>query len=224
MTQDRAFGLVWDLDGTLVDTAENHYMAWRDLMHEHGRDMTYDEFRPTFGLRNDDVLTVYLGFDGDPLTITSLGEHKEELFRASLRRDGIRAQPGARELVEHMHADGVPQAIASSAPSVNIALMLELLGVRDLFTAIVSADEVAHGKPAPDIVLRAAARLALPPQRVVVLEDAPAGVAAGKAAGSKVIAITSTYPATYLAAADLIVPSFTDMRWPATQWDEFLNT
>lgn len=193
-------------------------------MHEYGRDMTYEEFQPTFGLRNDDVLTVHLGFKKETHDITALGERKEELFRASLRADGIRAIPGARELVEHVHALGAPQAIASSAPSENIALMLDLLGVRTVFAAIVSAEEVARGKPAPDIVLRAAERLGVPPWRVVVLEDAPAGVAAGKAAGSKVIAITSTYTSTYLAQADLIVPSFVDVRWPATRWDEFLST
>ncbi len=59
------FGAVWDLDGTLVDTEANHYAAWRTLLREHARDLTYDEFRPTFGLRNDDVLLHHLGFKGD---------------------------------------------------------------------------------------------------------------------------------------------------------------
>ena len=67
------FGAVWDLDGTLVDTALNHYTAWHALLREHGRDLTYDEFRPTFGLRNDDILVHHLGFEPDPARIASLG-------------------------------------------------------------------------------------------------------------------------------------------------------
>src|SRR5207302_925587 len=107
--------------------------------------------------------------------------------------EGVRTQPGARELVEHLHALGARQAIASSAPPANIDLMVQLLGLP--FDAVVSGEEVARGKPAPDIFLRAAERLDLPPARVVVLEDAPAGVEAGKAAGSRVIAIAATFPA-----------------------------
>jgi beta-phosphoglucomutase len=215
------FGAVWDLDGTLVDTATSHYAAWRALLREHGRDLTYEEFRPTFGLRNDDILMRHFGFDPDPAHIAALGERKEELFRASLQGEGVRTQPGARELVEHLHALGERQAIASSAPPANIDLMVWLLSLP--FDAVVSGEEVARGKPAPDIFLRAAERLDLPPARVVVLEDAPAGVEAGKAAGSRVIAIAATFPAESLAAADLVVRSFTEVLWPAEQWERFLG-
>jgi beta-phosphoglucomutase len=215
------FGAVWDLDGTLVDTATNHYTAWRALLREHGRDLTYEEFRPTFGLRNDDILVHHFGFDPDPARIAALGERKEELFRASLEREGVRTQPGARELVEHLHALGARQAIASSAPPANIDLMVRLLSLP--FDAVVSGEQVACGKPAPDIFLRAAERLDLPPARVVVTEDAPAGVEAGKAAGSRVIAIAATFPAESLAAADLVVRSFVEVLWPAEQWERFLG-
>src|SRR5205823_13610301 len=177
-------------------------------------------FRPTFGLRNDDILVHHLGFDPDPAHIAALGERKEELFRASLHGEGVRTQPGARELVEHLHALGARQAIASSAPPANLDLMVRLLGLP--FDVVVSGEEVARGKPAPDIFLRAAERLALPPARVVVLEDAPAGVEAGKAAGSRVIAIAATFPAASLAAADLVVRSFAEVLWPAEQWRSFL--
>lgn len=216
------FGALWDLDGTLVDTGMNHYAAWRMLVREHGRDLTFEDFKPTFGLRNDDVLVHHLGFSGDTQRITALGDHKEELFRASLRKDGIRMQPGARELVEHFQALGARQAIASSAPPANIDLMVELLGLREAFAAVVSSEEVRHGKPAPDIFLHAAERIGLPPGRTVVLEDAPAGVAAGKAAGCRVVAIASTYTAERLSAADLVVDSFIEVLWPGERWEALL--
>jgi beta-phosphoglucomutase len=217
------FGAIWDLDGTLVDTGENHFSAWRALMQEQGRDLTYEQFQPTFGLRNDDVLTRHFGFSADTADFTALGERKEVMFRASLERDGIRLQPGAGALVEHLRALGARQAIASSAPPANIALMVRLLGFEDAFDAIVSSEEVAHGKPAPDIFLRAAERLGLTPARAVVLEDAIAGVQAGKTAGAKVIAIASTLPPERLEAADLVVRSFEEVLWPEERWEAFLT-
>jgi sugar-phosphatase len=98
---------------------------------------------------------------------------------------------------------------------------MELLGMRDRFEAIVSGEEVARGKPAPDVFLRAAEHLGLAPARAVVLEDAPAGVAAGRAAGARVIAIASTFPAARLGEADLVVSSFTEILWPLERWERF---
>ncbi len=218
------FGALWDLDGTLVDTEANHYAAWRALVREHGRDLSYDEFRPTFGLRNDDILARYLGFADDPAEIARLSERKEELFRASLRRDGVQTQPGARDLVARLYALGARQVVASSAPPANIELIVRLLGLSDTFAAVVSGEEVARGKPAPDIFLRAAGRIGLAPGRTVVLEDAPAGVAAGKAAGCRVIALLAGFPAEALSSADLIVRSFDEVLWPVERWEEFLAT
>lgn len=218
------FGAVWDLDGTLVDTEMNHFAAWQALLREHGRNLTYDQFRPTFGMRNDDILVQHLGFGGGATRVSALGERKEELFRASLEADGVRTLPGARDLVELLGGLGARQAIASSAPPDNIALMLRLLNLSDRFVAVVSAVEVAHGKPAPDIVLAATDRLQVPPARTVVFEDAPVGVAAGKAAGCRVIAISAAFPAESLADADLVVRSFATTLWSQTQWEAFLAT
>jgi len=218
-----SFGVLWDLDGTLVDTEANHYAAWRALVREYGRDLSHEEFRPTFGLRNDDVLTRYLGFAGDAVTLAALSERKEDLFRASLRRDGVKTQPGALDLITHLRALGARQAVASSAPPANIALIVRLLGLENAFDAVVSSEEVARGKPAPDIFLRAAARIGLEPGRAVVLEDAPAGVAAGKAAGCKVIALVAGFPAEALSSANLVVDTFDDVLWSADHWERFLT-
>jgi beta-phosphoglucomutase len=218
----KIFGAVWDLDGTLVDTESNHYAAWRALMQEHGRELSYEQFRPTFGLRNDDVLVHHLGFEAGNDDLQALSERKEELFCTLLEQGGLRMQRGARELVEHLHGLGARQAIASSAPPGNIDLMVRLMAMGDCFDAVVSSEEVKHGKPAPDIVLKAAARLGLPPSRLVVLEDAPAGVAAGKAAGGKVIAIAAAFPAESLTEADLVVHSFEEVLWSKERWEEFL--
>jgi HAD superfamily hydrolase (TIGR01509 family) len=165
----------------------------------------------------------HLGFEEDRERIAALSERKEELFRASLERRGLQMQRGARELVRHLHAIGAHQAIASSAPPLNIDVMVRLMGLGEYFDVVVSSEEVTRGKPAPDIVLRATGRLGLPASRVVVLEDAPAGVAAGKAAGCRVIAIEAAFPAESLVSADLIVHSFLEVLWPPARWEAFLG-
>ncbi len=217
------FGAIWDLDGTLVDTAANHYAAWKALLAEHGRDLSYEQFRPTFGLRNEDSLVGHFGFAPEPLRIAALGARKEELFYASLEKEGVVMQQGAAALLAHLRALGVPQAIASSAPPANITLILRLLDLREAFAAIVSGEEVARGKPAPDIMLRAATLLSIPPEQCVVFEDAPAGVAAGKAAGSRVVAIDASFGAAALEQADLVVASFDQLMWPLARWTAFLE-
>jgi beta-phosphoglucomutase len=216
------FGVIWDLDGTLVDTGMNHYIAWRALLQEHGRDLSYEDFGRTFGLRNDDILVHHFGFNGDAAEIAALGERKEQMFRRSLEHEGVRLQSGAGELVEHLHSLGARQAIASSAPPGNIDLMMRLLGLRESFDSIISSEAVTHGKPAPDIFLLAAENLGLSPERTVVLEDVPAGIEAGKAAGARVIAIASGHPPGELAGADLVVRSFEEVLWPEERWEQFL--
>ncbi|MGI8826601.1 MAG: HAD family hydrolase [Chloroflexota bacterium] len=216
------FGAVWDLDGTLVDTEMLHYGAWRVLMREHGRDLTHAQFLPTFGLRNDDTLRDHFGFSDDDAGIARMSERKEVLFRTVLEREGIQMMSGARELVEHLFGFGWPQAIASSAPPENIAALRRLISFP--FDTVVSSQEVLRGKPAPDIVLRAAERLDVPPSHLAVLEDAPAGVAAGKAAGCHVIAIEGSFPAARLAEADLVVQSFDEVLWPRERWEAFITS
>lgn len=218
-----SFGAIWDLDGTLVDTERNHYEAWRRLLADHGKSLDYEIFRPTFGLRNDDVLVDHFGFDPTSDSIDQLSERKEEFFRASVEADGVRFLPGALDLVHHLSGMSAPQAIASSAPPGNIDLILRVAGLTGEFAAIVSSEEVRHGKPAPDIFLKAAERIRLSPESCVILEDAPAGVRAGKAAGSRVIAIVAAFSSESLAAADLVVTSFMEVLWPRQRWKEFLH-
>ncbi len=223
MKQDGEFGAIWDLDGTLVDTERNHFKAWRRLLREEGRELSYEEFRPTFGLRNDDVLTKYFGFDRADYDIELLGERKEEYFLSSLVGEGVTLQAGAVELVSHFTDLGVKQAIASSAPPGNISVIMSLLPINEAFAAVISSEGLPHGKPAPDIMLKAAAELGVSPASAIVLEDAPAGVQAGKSAGCKVIAIEAAFPRETLASADLVVTSFGEVLWPESRWRDFLG-
>jgi len=209
-------GVIWDLDGVLVDTGEFHWLAWQEALADYGLSMTYAQFRATFGMLNRDILGPMLGERATPELIQAIGDHKEACFRR-LIQGRIRPLPGVRHWLESLAAAGCGQAIASSAPPDNIAVLLEALGIRPFFQAVISAEGMP-GKPAPDVFLAAARALALPPARCVVIEDAVSGVAGAKAAGMKCIAVTTTNPATALAAADLIVPDLTAVA-PQVVWE-----
>ncbi|HXF52222.1 MAG TPA: HAD family phosphatase [Dehalococcoidia bacterium] len=179
--------ILWDLDGVLVDSREAHLEAWRALCAETDRPFDRAYFERTFGLRNEDIVSGYWT-DVGPEGRLRLERRKEELFRE--RAAGrIRALPGAVDLVREAARRGLRQAIVSSTPPENIALALRAIGLEGAFDAIVSGDDVARGKPDPEGYLLAARRLGVDPRRCVVVEDAPAGVEAGRRAGARTLGL-----------------------------------
>lgn len=211
-------GAIWDMDGTLVDTAELHFAAWEAVCREHGRPFTRAEFAATFGRRNPEIIEVLFGQRFNPQETAALGDRKEELYRASARRLRVVPLPGVLALLEDLHRAGFRQAIGSSAPRANLDLILELTGVARFFTAVVGMEETQRGKPDPQVFQVAAAHLDLPPERCVVLEDAVAGVQAARAGGMKCIAVRSVghHPESRLkqAGADLVVATLEEVSAP----------
>ena len=185
-------GVLWDLDGTLVDSGEFHWLSWRDTMAAEGLPITYQQFLDSFGQKNDRILTEWLRPDASPERVQRVGDAKEEAYRALAQTRGLSPLPGAADWIHRLHDAGWKQAIASSAPRKNIEVMLEALGVGRDFDAIIGAEDVVLGKPNPEVFLTAAARLGVPPDRCVVVEDAIAGVEAAKRAGIKSIGVSRT--------------------------------
>ena len=200
--------VLWDVDGTLVDTAELHYQAWQRLAAEIGKPYTRADFAATFGWRNVEIFPRIFGPDFSAAEIDALGERKENYYRAEAKK-GLDLLPGVRDLVAGLHAAGIPQAIGSSAPRNNIDLILEMTGLDTFITAVVSMEDVTRGKPDPEVFLKGAAKLGVPPSRCVVFEDAPVGIRAAKAGGMKAVGVTfiQHHPAEKLReeGADLIV-------------------
>jgi beta-phosphoglucomutase len=179
------------MDGTLIDSAEYHWLTWRDTLAGEGHDLTHEQFASWFGQRNDAILRRYLGDGVTPADVARLGDAKEAAYRDMVRTRGVEPLPGVRRWLERLRDTGWRQAVASSAPPANIEVIVDVLGLRDCFAAYVSAEEVAHGKPAPDVFLLAAEKLGVSPSRCVVVEDAPAGVEAGRRGGMHIIGISS---------------------------------
>lgn len=203
--------IIWDVDGTLVDTAEQHFRAWSKLAAELNRPFTRADFAATFGKRNPEILRQLFFADASDERCRELGERKEDLYRASVREEGTQLLPGVAELLEGFAARGCPQAVGSSAPLGNLDLLLGVTNIRRYFAAVVTGDDVTRGKPDPEVFLTAAAKLGVPPERCVVFEDAVAGVEAARAGGMRCVAVTFVghHPADKLraAGADLVVGS-----------------
>jgi beta-phosphoglucomutase family hydrolase len=182
--------VLWDMDGTLVDSAEYHWQAWRDTMSREGFPITYEQFLATFGQRNDSILRQWLGQKATPAFIGRIGEAKEALYRQHVRQQGISPLPGALEWLRLLHRNGWEQAIASAAPRANIEAILDVLQASEYFEAIVSADDVHRGKPDPEVFLIAASKLLVDPEHCIVVEDAEHGIEAARAAGMKTVGVS----------------------------------
>jgi beta-phosphoglucomutase family hydrolase len=196
-------GVLWDMDGVLVSTGDFHFQAWSKTLPERGIPFTREQFRATFGMNNTGILKLLLGKTADPDLINEISESKEQTFREAIKGQVV-PLPGALEWLNRLQAWRVKQAIASSAPIANIDALVDELGIRPHFAALVSGADLP-GKPNPAVFLKAAQSIGVAPKRCVVVEDAVAGVEAARRAGMKSIAVTTTNPARELQDADVIV-------------------
>lgn len=196
-------GVIWDMDGVLVDTGEFHFQAWSQALLEHGIPFTRESFRATFGMNNAGILTTLLGQTPAPELLAEISDRKEQLFRQAVRGHA-QPLPGVLAWLERLRAAGLRQAIASSAPPANIDALVDELGLRGYFDTIASGFDLP-GKPDPTLFLKVARLIGVVPERCVVVEDAVAGVEAARRAGMKCVAVTTTNPAQALKEADVIV-------------------
>jgi len=204
-----AFGLIFDMDGVLIDSADAHRRSWRMLARETGREFSDDAFAATFGRQNRDIIPQFFGRN-DEAGIRDFGDRKEALYR-EIVRGRVPAMPGAIELIRACYDDGLALAIGSSGPPENIELALAGLEVRKFFRTVITSREVSRGKPHPQVFQLAAQGLGIPPDRCAVVEDAPAGIEAAIAAGMVAIALVGTHTRHALCAAHHIVGDLRDL-------------
>jgi len=194
--------VLWDMDGTLLDSAEYHWLAWRATLAAEGVELRHEQFIATFGQRNDTILRDWLGADLALADIDRIGGGKEAHYRDLVRERGVALLPGVAAWLERLRAGGWAQAVASAAPRLNVEAILDALAIRPYFAAITSAEDVQRGKPDPQVFLLAAERLGVPPARCVVVEDAPAGVEGARRGGMRSVGVRSSHAAL---PADIVV-------------------
>jgi len=183
--------VLWDLDGTLVDSAEYHFESWVEAMAAEGRTISRTDFQASFGQRNDRILAQWLGSDVAPAVVSRIADAKEAAYRRIVRERGIDPLPGAAKWLAYLDAQGWQQAVATSAPRLNVDVVLDVLRWSPYFGAIVAGEDVRAGKPDPEVFLTAATRLAMPPAACVVVEDAAAGIEAARRAGMPSIGVAA---------------------------------
>ncbi|MDT0388765.1 HAD family hydrolase [Streptomyces dubilierae] len=181
--------VIFDLDGTLVDSEPHYFEAGRQTLAAYGvPDFTWADHERYVGISTQETVADWKERYGLPATVDELLAAKNRRY-LELARSASRAYPEMRAFVELLAAEGVPMAVASGSSPEAIAAVLSGTGLDAHLHTVVSADEVAHGKPAPDVFLEAARRLGASPAECVVLEDAAPGAAAAHAAGMRCIAI-----------------------------------
>jgi HAD superfamily hydrolase (TIGR01509 family) len=206
---DRYRGVVFDMDGLLLDTETLWHAAEVELFRRHGGDFTWDDKMAVIGTSFDTTAHYFsdrLGTtpeEGPALVREMIG-----IMHARLRED-VEGRPGAMELVARLRGR-IPLGLASNSPRMLVDTALATARLTDVFDAIVTADDVEHPKPAPDIYRIACERLGVQPTEALALEDSPSGITAAKAAGLACIAVPQ-FAETDVSAADRVIDSLEEL-------------
>ncbi|MEU8774948.1 HAD family phosphatase [Streptomyces sp. NPDC048606] len=181
--------VIFDLDGTLVDSEPNYYASGRLTLERHGvPDFTWEQHSRFIGIGTLETLEILKERYGLSAPVEQLLAEQNAAY-LELARTATPAFPRMRAFVERLHAEGIPMAVASGSSREAIDAVLAGTGLDALLTTVVSAEEVEHGKPAPDVFLEAARRLGAAPADCVVVEDAAPGALAARAAGMACVAV-----------------------------------
>ncbi|GCF10586.1 HAD family hydrolase [Dictyobacter arantiisoli] len=207
---DYIHAVIWDLDGVIIDSGEEHKRSWYRVAAEEGLPFSDQQFDATFGMRNDAIIPLIWGVT-DKKRIQELADKKEVYYREFIHIAAT-ALPGALELLSALKEAGYKQALASSAPGKNIEAVSAALGLEQYLDVLVSGETVPHGKPAPDVFLKAATELGVEPAHSLVIEDAVAGVQAAKAGGMFCLAVAGERDLPGLRAANLVVKSLAEVK------------
>lgn len=194
-------GLIFDMDGTLVDNLAYHFLAFEEYAKREGFTLLEPVSLKINGMHSNDIFPLLLGDEVvAKYGLDRLNREKEEVYR-DMYRSKIAPIAGLMELLQAAKKAGVKCAIGSSGCRENVEMIVEGLGIADLIDASISGSDVTHGKPHPEIFIKAYEALGLKAEECVVVEDAVNGIVAGVAAGCKCIAVTTTASAETLSEA-----------------------
>ncbi len=189
--------VIFDIDGTIVDNMHLHAEAFAVFAGRHGLPpLTEDDRARLDGRRNSEIFPILFKRDVPRDEWLEYEHEKEGLYR-ELSRGRLVPMNGLQRLIDRLKAEAMPVALATSAPQLNVAHTLAELNLAGAFPIIVRGDEVARGKPAPDVFIEAARRLGIAAADCLVFEDAPMGIEAAQAAGMQVVALTTSFQASH---------------------------
>lgn len=189
--------VIFDIDGTIVDNMHLHAEAFAVFAERHGLPpLTQQDRARLDGRRNSEIFPILFKREVSRDEWLAYEHEKEGLYR-ELSRGRLLPMRGLQSLIDCLREAHVLMALATSAPKPNVEHTLTELGLTHAFPVIVRGDEVARGKPAPDVFVEAARRLGVEPADCLVFEDAPMGIEAAQAAGMRVVALTTSFTASH---------------------------
>jgi HAD superfamily hydrolase (TIGR01509 family) len=208
------FGVIFDMDGLMLDTESIAKTCWERAFAEGGHELTPELFLAMVGRNKRDCFVLLQGAFGDGFDCDKIYARCGVFYEEQVAAHGTPLMPGVLELLGDLAALGVPLAVATSTRNPTARLRLEKAGLLPFFQTVVAGNEVTHGKPAPDIYLEAVRRLGVDAAQSFALEDSHAGVRAAHAAGLKVIMVPDLLPATEEIAklTHRVVPSLREVR------------
>jgi beta-phosphoglucomutase len=200
--------VLFDLDGTLIDNNSYHRQTWEKYLEKIGKRISEEEFNANMnGRTNADAIKYIFGKEMGEEEAMKYTLEKEALYR-EIYQPFIKPVPGLIDFLETLKSKNIPMAIATSGIQPNIDFMFENIPIEKYFKAVVNSSHIKKGKPDPEIYLKVALLLGVPPQNCLVFEDAVVGIKSAKAAGMKVIAVATTQPKEELEKADMIVDDY----------------
>ncbi|HCZ34588.1 MAG TPA: HAD family phosphatase [Cytophagales bacterium] len=206
-----SFGVVFDMDGVIVDTNPYHKISLKQFCEKYGYHFTDEELiKRIYGRTNNEWITNLFG-KLPKERLLELGEEKEAMFRA-IYKDAVEPVAGLENFLKKLTHQKIPNAIGTSAPRSNVDFILDNTGLRNYFPVILDQSHVEHGKPNPEIYLKTAQALNLPPAQTIVFEDSLSGIEAAQRAGARVVGVTTTHTPAELKHCDLVIPDFINLE------------
>lgn len=200
--------VIFDMNGVIVDDERIHQESWRQFCQRHNFHITEDEFKHNVFGRTETETFQYLFHREIPPEEMQKYLTERVTIAMDIFRPKLAPTQGIVGFIQSLHKDGIPLAIATSARKPYTSFILDGLDLRKYFSAVVTAEDIIKGKPDPEIYLKAAEELHIAPALCIAVEDSLSGIKAAKAAGMKVIGITTTHKADELTLANIVIESF----------------
>jgi HAD superfamily hydrolase (TIGR01509 family) len=213
MNVNSTFAVIFDMDGVIIDNYQYHLDSTVEFVRRKGFNLTPEVVKnELFGRTNADWISDLYNNKISLAEAKVMGEEKEALYR-EMYAGSVKPVQGLPAFLQMLKNEGVPTALATSAPRSNVDFILNALNLVDFFDAILDESFVENGKPDPEIYLKAAAAIGFEPQHCVVIEDSRAGIESASRAGCKVIGLATTHTRQELPATDKVADHFGQLEF-----------